>query len=178
MKIVIQCAGRKVQDAGALKDANGQPVLFVANPALAPPAEGCTYARPDDPAGNGLTWREFLVQYNYKYRRNGANPSGLLPAYQLYAPEIYRQLVARFCVHNVFILSAGWGLIRADFLTPKYDITFSASAHRYRRRSILDPFSSVGKTICRSFAISPGNIGARDSYSLTRVHRPTRLVVS
>jgi len=97
MKIVIQCAANKVPDAGSLKDANGQPVLFVANPDLAPPAEGCTYARPDDPASNGLTWRDLLVEYNNEYRRSGANPSGLLPAYQLYAPvhvpKIYRELV-------------------------------------------------------------------------------------
>ncbi len=28
----------------------------------------------------------------------------------------------------MFILSAGWGLIRADFLVPSYDITFSKKA--------------------------------------------------
>jgi len=141
MKIVIQCAARKDQRAGALKDANGQPVLFVANPDLAPPAEGCTYARPDDQAPNGLTWRELLVEYNNEYRRNGANPSGLVPAYKLYKPPVYGRLVDRFCVHNVFILSAGWGLIRADFLIPKYKITFSARADKYKRRSRQDPYN-------------------------------------
>jgi len=34
-------------------------------------------------------------------------------------------LVATFGAQSVFILSAGWGLIRSDFLTPEYDITFS-----------------------------------------------------
>ena len=40
----------------------------------------------------------------------------------------------RFGPKNVYILSAGWGLIRADFLTPYYDITFSPSAEAYKRR--------------------------------------------
>jgi hypothetical protein len=37
-------------------------------------------------------------------------------------------------VENVYVLSAGWGLIRSDFLTPYYDITFSQSADPYKRR--------------------------------------------
>ena len=141
MKIVIQCAASKDPGAGSLTDANGQPVLFVANPALAPPSGTCTYARPDDPAGNGLSWRDVLLEYNKGYERTGANPLGLLPAYRLYAPSIYRQLVDRFGVSNVFILSAGWGLIRADFLTPKYDITFSTRAERYKRRLKRDRYN-------------------------------------
>jgi len=124
MKIVIQCAASKVPDAGSLTDANGKSVLFVANPALAPQSETCIYARPDDPAGNELTWHDVLLEYNKEYKHTGANRLGLLPAYRLYAPQIYRQLVDHFGVSNVFILSAGWGLISADFLTPKYDITF------------------------------------------------------
>jgi len=35
------------------------------------------------------------------------------------------KLVDPFGWDNVFILSAGWGLIRSDFLTPDYNITFS-----------------------------------------------------
>ncbi len=137
MKIVIQCAASKVRDAGLLTDAGGTPVLFVANPRLAPHSETCIYARPDDPAGNGLTWRDLLVNYN----ASGENPSGLLPAYRLYRHEVYRQLVDRYGVGNVFILSAGWGLIRADFLTPKYDITFSTSADKHKRRSKRDRYN-------------------------------------
>ena len=179
MKIVIQCARRKDQRAGSLKDANGQPVLFVANPDLAPPAEGCTYARPDDQAPNGRTWRDLLVEYNNEYRRNGANPSWLRPAYRLYAPKIYRDLVDRFCVSNVFILSAGWGLIRADFLTPKYDITFSASAHRYRRRSILDPYNDfrmLPDDDNEAIVFFGGKDYLRLFCNLTREYRSTRFV--
>jgi hypothetical protein len=41
------------------------------------------------------------------------------------------RLVEKFGIEKVFILSAGWGLIRADFLTPNYDITFSGSAEAF-----------------------------------------------
>ena len=38
----------------------------------------------------------------------------------------------------MFVLSAGWGLIRADFLTPNYDITFSSEAGGVNRRRRSD----------------------------------------
>ncbi|WP_202961151.1 hypothetical protein [Candidatus Symbiobacter mobilis] len=38
----------------------------------------------------------------------------------------------------MFILSAGWGLISANYLTPDYDITFSANADPYIRRGNQD----------------------------------------
>jgi transposase InsO family protein len=37
-------------------------------------------------------------------------------------------------------LSAGWGLIRTDFLTPCYDITFSQSAEGYKRHRKADRY--------------------------------------
>ncbi|BAU49572.1 hypothetical protein SVA_3024 [Sulfurifustis variabilis] len=43
-------------------------------------------------------------------------------------------------VRDVFILSAGWGLIGAAFLTPVYDITFSNSADDYKRRRRRNQF--------------------------------------
>ena len=44
---------------------------------------------------------------------------------------------------KVFILSAGWGLIGAEFLTPSYDITFSLSADRYKRRRNSDRYHDL-----------------------------------
>jgi len=137
LKIVIQCAASKVPDAGTLIDERARPVLFVARPDFAPPSETCIYARPDDPARHGKTWRDLLVDYN----ATGANRLGLLPAYRLYLHQVYGQLVDRYGVDNVYILSAGWGLIQADFLTPKYDITFSASADKYKKRSKRDRYN-------------------------------------
>jgi hypothetical protein len=46
-------------------------------------------------------------------------------------------------VEKVFLLSAGWGLIRSDFLTPDYDITFSTSAEPFKRRWKSDPYDDL-----------------------------------
>ena len=131
MIIVIQCAGRKKPDAGHLLSPSGKPILFVADPASAPVHPAYEYARPDDPAGDGLSWRQVLLQYNAK---GAVNPLGLCPAYQLYKNRVYGRLVDRFGLDRVYILSAGWGLIRSDFLTPNYDITFSVDAEPYKLR--------------------------------------------
>src|SRR5439155_7251570 len=69
------------------------------------------------------------------------NPLGLLPAYRLYSHDSYSALVDRFGMKHVFILSAGWGLIPAPFLTPNYDITFSASAGAWKRRRKDDRYA-------------------------------------
>ena len=65
---------------------------------------------------------------------------GLLPAWQLYDRPVYRELVHALGAENVLILSAGWGLLSADFLTPNYDITFSTTAERYKRRRVRDRY--------------------------------------
>jgi hypothetical protein len=129
MIVVIQCAASKRPDAGHLVTANGKPVDFVADPEAAPADASHVYARPDDFSDTGV-WRTVLSRYK---QQPGGNPLGLYPAYQLYENKVYRGLVERFGVQNVFILSACWGLIRADFLTPSYDITFSPSAESYKR---------------------------------------------
>ena len=139
MNVVIQCAASKAADAGFLMDAKGRPVFFVANPDLAPPSDRHRYARPDDLAVPGKTWRDLLVEYN----ASGENPSDLLPAYRLYRHPVYQQLVERYDIGKVFILSAGWGLIRADFLTANYDITFSNSAEKYKKRSKRDQYNDL-----------------------------------
>jgi hypothetical protein len=72
-----------------------------------------------------------LIEYNHD---PGNNPLGLYPAFKLYEKDVYRRIVDHFGLPNVYILSAGWGLIRADFLTPHYDITFSQRADHYKRR--------------------------------------------
>ncbi len=50
---------------------------------------------------------------------------GLLPAWKLYKNPVYSRLVEKFGCSKVFILSAGWGLVRSNFLIPNYNITFS-----------------------------------------------------
>lgn len=145
--VVIQCAASKNHpaskdpNAGRLETADGKPVLFVADPATAPWGSEVEYRRPDDIAPSGLSWREELVQYNKTYRDTGANPRDLLPAWRLYKNSAYGYLVNQLGEDKVFILSAGWGLISASFLTPDYDITFSGNAEAYKRRRKQDRYA-------------------------------------
>jgi hypothetical protein len=133
MIVVIQCAGSKRADAGTMRTEDGKPVKFIARPDFAP-EDGFAYARPDDLSDQRTSWRELLRCYNDNV---GNNRFGLLPACELYTPAIYQRLAEGIGRHRLFILSAGWGLISADFLTPDYDITFSAAARgadSYKRR--------------------------------------------
>jgi len=143
MRIVIQCAGKKHKSAGRLKDASGVRVVFVAHPEKCTPTESSLrYYRPDDEVGTGLgTWREYLTRYN----QQSLNPDGLFRAAELYKPTVYRALVERYSWQNVFILSAGWGLIRSDFLTPYYDITFSNQGKPYSKRRSRDRFEDFNQ---------------------------------
>lgn len=145
--VVIACAGSKNRpaskdpNAGYLEMANGKPILFVAYPEIAPLRSEVKYQRPDDIASSGLSWRKELVKYNKTYRDTGANPLGLLPAWRLYENSAYGHLVNQLGEDKVFILSAGWGLIPAPFLTPDYDITFSGNAEAYKRRRKQDRYA-------------------------------------
>ena len=136
--VVIVCAARKDPNAGRLATAKGKPVFFVADPVTAPSRPEVEYRCPDDVAPSGASWRDELVKYNETYRDTGANPRGLLPAWRLYANPAYKHLVNQLGEDKVFILSGGWGLIPAPFLTPDYDITFSVNAEAYKRRRQQD----------------------------------------
>jgi hypothetical protein len=137
MIFVIQCAASKRSDAGHLVTSSGEPVDFVAHPKMAPRNSGRVYARPDDLLEDGTSWRQLLQRYN---ENPGGNPLHLYPAYQLYQNQTYGLLVDRFGSNTVYILSAGWGLVRADYLLPYYDITFSPSAEVYKRRRKSDSY--------------------------------------
>lgn len=139
MNIVIQCAARKHPAAGHMRH-DGKSVMFVANPTLAPTALDTIYARPDDQTENGRTWRDLLLDYNKSHENN---PLGLQRAFDLYENPIYERLVAKFGIDNVFILSAGWGLIPASFLTPGYNITFNTSAEKVNRRLKTDIYDDL-----------------------------------
>jgi hypothetical protein len=130
MIVVIQCAAAKRSGAGRLVSASGKPVCFVANPEVAPADSNYLYARPDDLSDNERSWRQVLLEYN---ERPANNPLGLYRACELYANPVYAKLAESFR-EKFYILSAGWGLINAEFLTPYYDITFSSAAEGYKRR--------------------------------------------
>ena len=147
MIVVIQCAARKQRHAGHFRTADCRPVMFVANPKEAPCGDGLVYARPDDPScENGKSWRDALCDYNKKYKENPSeNPYGLLPAWQLYRHPTYKRLADRYGPDRLYILSAGWGLIAASFLTPMYDITFSKAEKvgSCKRRSHRDKYQDL-----------------------------------
>ena len=145
--VVIQCAGGKQPNAGHLRNNDGRKLMFIAHPNLAPENDDYVYARPDDRADTGLSWRKELLRYNQEQAAD--NPLGLLPAWQLYKPRndklIYEQIYRRYGPDNLYILSAGWGLLRADFLTPAYDITFSNAQNvdKYKRRGKQDSYDDL-----------------------------------
>jgi hypothetical protein len=136
--VVIQCAAGKRAGAGRLVSADGKPVDFVADPGAAPSDRGRAYARPDDFCGGATSWRHMLLKYN---RQRQDNPLGLYAAYRLYENRTYQRLADRFGLSKLYILSAGWGLIAASFLTPYYDITFNQSADSYKRRRKGDSYA-------------------------------------
>ena len=111
---------------------------LVADPGGAPADDTVIYARPDEATDRGVSWRDVLLDYN----KQAGNPLALLPAWQLYDNRVYARLVEKLGVGNVYILSAGWGLISASFLTPDYDITFSfvKPKDRYKRRKKSDRY--------------------------------------
>jgi hypothetical protein len=122
MKIVIQCSATK-QDLAGTFIISGRRVKFIAHPELHPPGETDIFSRPDDAIpSSSTTWRQHLVTYN----SSGANPDHLLQAGSLYSPPAYVALLRSVGTENFYILSAGWGLVRSDFLLPDYDITFSS----------------------------------------------------
>ena len=133
--VVIQCAARK--QGASFRTAQGVPIRFVAHPNLGSANQLERFAHPDDPSDRPeATWRGAVAAYNADFARSGTNPLGLCPAYALYADPIYRGLERRFGLDALCILSAGWGLLRAGYLTPDYDITFSQQA---------DPISIRGR---------------------------------
>lgn len=140
LKIVIQCAGSKFENAGRLTTFSGEKVLFAAHPERYN-LQGKCY-RPDDiREGSGSTWRAYLESYN----RQGSNPNRLFPAGELAKAPIYKALIGKFGANNVFILSAGWGLVRSDYLLPYYDITFSNQGKPYAKRRPSDRFEDFNQ---------------------------------
>ena len=136
MICVIQCAGRKRAGAGSMTTLDSRRVIFVAHPEQAVREDGRVYAHPDHASDRGGSWREVLLDYN----ASGNNSLGLLEASELYQHKAYRALRKHFGASNMYILSAGWGLINASFLTPDYDITFSNAAEKYAQRRKADKF--------------------------------------
>ena len=140
MIVVIQCAAGKQHNAGRLRTFDELCVMFVANPDCAPSGSIQVYARPDDNSDWGQSWRTVLQEYN---DAPDNNPFGLLQAGRLYKDATYRMLMEHCGPERLYILSAGWGLVRSDYLTPDYDITFSKhqNVEIFKRRRDHDEYN-------------------------------------
>ena len=116
----------------------GKNVKFVTQPDLAPDGD-FLYALPDDTDSGGVSWREKLSNYNSEFRDSGKNPYDLLPAWKIYQNKIYEDLKNEYGEDRLYILLAGWGIVRADFLIPASEITFTAKLHN-RNYNLKDGF--------------------------------------
>jgi hypothetical protein len=151
MIIVIQCANRKVANAPTLT-LNGNAVHFVVKP-----RDEQKDKRPwDQIPGSDKTWIDCVKAYN---ETGGAIPGEyiklnigtedgrqLMQCGNLYKHPVYSELMAACGLRNVYILSAGWGLVRADKYIPNYNITFNPSGDHSVRIGVKDrlqyPFMS------------------------------------
>jgi len=116
MKIVMCCSNGK---NGSYLSHNGNKICFVAK-GQNESFEGIS-AHPDDLIPNQqYSWRHIIAEQ----REN----CGLVEAYKLYDNDIYRSLFKKFG-NALYIFSAGWGIVRADFKLPMYNITFSSNSN-------------------------------------------------
>ena len=128
MKAVIQCAGRKEKTAETFA-LNGVPQTFVAKPS--DKNQVCPWD--EIPTLTCKTWIDCAHAFRNQNGRDtfehaGVSISGsgrLTECGRLYLPVAYSALISRLGKENVYILSAGWGLVRADAVIPTYNITFS-----------------------------------------------------
>jgi len=137
--IVIQCSNGKQKNAGSF---GGGKIKFEAHPE---PGAKLTYHPDKKIPDMEVTWRDYVMLYNQKVN----NPDELLPAAKLYKNKMYQKIIDEVGIKNVYILSAGWGLIRGDYLIPKYDITFSGAAKKKNRRKkndLYNDFNQLPKT--------------------------------
>lgn len=137
MKVIIQCSGTKHPSPLRWQDRD---VYFVADPTQFPCQPTNIYARPDDIVpGAAMTWRDLVLN------QTDTLLSRCCRAADLYKPPIYGELVSAFGYKNCYVMSAGWGLIRGDFLLPQYDITFSAAAPPGKRRHKNDRYEDFNQ---------------------------------
>ena len=176
MIIVIQCAGRKQKDKGYLQGADGRRMVFVDDPATAPISDAINYAHPDDMSPHGRTWRQLLVEYNETPSQNSEQ---LLPAYQLYRPKVYQELVEMYGANKIYILSAGWGLVPSTFLLPQYNITYARPKELYKWRrpnSAYNDLVLVPENSTETLVFMGGKSYQKPFFEFTKAHRGRRIV--
>jgi hypothetical protein len=157
----MQCCATK-GDAQYLKD-GGHDVHFVANPNCGTEK---FYKRPDDKSLSGKTYREIVdLQSNENLR----------DAYSIYTPktpykDIYKKLFEKFG-KRLYILSAGWSIVRAEFKLPSYDITFNASAKKFKHRKHNDAGYKDYNHLAIDFPANPPSVMCIGSLSYQKQYR-------
>jgi hypothetical protein len=129
IKVIIQCAGKKERNAKSFCNSGGR-ILFRAKP----DSQSNSVTPWSHIQNTSMTWIDCVQKYN----GSGVLPDGifiennakLARAGDLYLRSAYRELINHFDYNSVFILSAGWGLVRGDTKIPAYDITFSNQAEK------------------------------------------------
>ena len=135
MKIVIGCSGRK---NGFLFSNDNVPINFVSNVNEFISQDRLCF-HPDNLIPNkNITWRELVAQQEVR--------DDLLPSYKLYKTEIYNRLFQHYG-DDLFIFSAGWGIVKATYKLPKYNVTFSKNnnAPIYSIRNSNDIFKDFNQ---------------------------------
>jgi hypothetical protein len=132
MNIVIPCANHKTLEPPTIY--GGQSIHFQAAEDL----DNNRYTPWSRVPGGNYTFVELLQRQNQKgldADEAGIDEKSLCAAGELYSNPVYEE-VREFCNqngHNLYILSAGWGLVSATTRLPAYDVTFSNQAQREKR---------------------------------------------
>ena len=115
-KVVMMCSKSKQNDSELIfnNNNNNNTITFKAIT-----NEVINQFKPDDdiPGNINYSWRNYVSNnqnhINLPYR-----------AYELYTENVYHELFMTFG-NRLYIESAGWGIVNAEFRLPNYDITFS-----------------------------------------------------
>lgn len=141
--VVLCCSKRKKPSGTFCRD--GRRICFCADPSLAPADPRVRHVHPDDVDElSGQTWRDLVVAYNDGTLASHLAPRGtLLEAGRLYADAVYDRAYRLNKKWGprlpYYILSGGWGLIRASFKLPDYNVTFSREAAKKDPHALRKP---------------------------------------
>lgn len=134
MKIIISCSNRKNGKPLKYKD---KIINFTSRKDEIDQKQE-SYFHPDDLIPNeNISWRDLISLQELV---------DLTPAHNMYKNKIYNSLYNKFG-NDLFIYSAGWGIVRADFKLPNYNITFSKGNNipLYAKRNFNDEFNDYNQ---------------------------------
>lgn len=121
--IILPCTAKKIDI----------PFFFGKN--FCAKTDGKNIVRPFDKNENGKTWYE-VVEEN-----QNSTSDALSEAYKLYLPKgdkfLYREVYEIFG-DRLLILSSGWGLVKATYRLPLYEITFNETKADINHRNYID----------------------------------------